>query len=342
MSGGPRDEYRRTTTAVPAPGRVRRRFDELEDRPRVVTIGTFDGVHVGHRSLLGRTRARAGELGLPVLAVTFEPLPAMVLRPERFSGRLCTAADKLRRLAEGGADEIVVLAFNRDFSEQSPEAFMAALAAGARPVEVLVGEEFALGRHRAGDVPRLTAIGRDLGFAVRAVPRLTDGETVISSSAIRAAIERGDVTLAMRYLGRPFSVTGPVVHGAHFGRTIGYPTANVEPPHELVGLADGIYATLATLPDGYGPRPAMTYVGTRPTVNTGDRLVETHLLDFDGDLYGWDVRVDVLERLRPDETYPTIDAMVAQLRRDEAATRSALRRLAPDVTSPSAAGVRLA
>jgi riboflavin kinase / FMN adenylyltransferase len=128
--------------------------------------------------------------------------------------------------------------------------------------------------------------------------------------------------MAGRLLGRPFRVGGEVIHGAQVGRTIGYPTANVIPPSDLVPLADGIYVTCATLPDGAGPRPAMTYVGTRPTVNTGERQVETHLLDFDGDLYGARIEVDILERLRGDATFTGVDELIAQLRRDEAATRN--------------------
>ncbi|CAA9541146.1 MAG: FMN adenylyltransferase / Riboflavin kinase [uncultured Thermomicrobiales bacterium] len=291
---------------------------------RVVTIGTFDGVHRGHRSLLGQTVARARELGVPALAVTFEPIPALVLRPDRFAGRICPPADKLLRIAEAGLDEIAVLAFTPELSRQTPEEFLGELAERASPIEIWVGEAFALGKNRVGDVARIAEIGAGLGFAVRAVRRLENGTGVISSSAIRRAIQDGEVALARTLLGRPFRVSGEVVHGAHLGRTIGYPTANVVPPPDLVPLADGIYASWTTLPDGAGPRPAMTYVGTRPTVNTGDRLVETHLLDFDGDLYGQVIHVDVLERLRPDATFAGLDALVAQLRADEAATRAFL------------------
>jgi len=300
-------------------------LDELAVEPRVVTIGTFDGVHRGHRRLLASAVARARQLGLRSLAVTLEPIPAMVLRPEHFPGRIAPVDDKLARLAASDVDEIAVLAFTPEFSRQSPEEFMQRLAAtGLR--ELWIGEGFALGRHRAGDVNRLREIGADLGFAVVAVPRLTDGDEVISSSAIRAAIQAGDVAAARRLLGRPFRLSGEVIHGAHLGRKIGYPTANVVPPPGLVVPADGIYATLATLPDGAGPRPAMTYVGTRPAVNTGARQIETHIFDFDGDLYGQTIAVDFLERLRGDATFDGVDALIAQMRRDEAAARAVLGR----------------
>ena len=298
-----------------------RNWEMLEPRPRVVTIGTFDGVHLGHQSLLHQTVTRARLLGVPALAVTFEPIPAMVLRPDAFPGRICSLEEKLDLLTAAGLDEIVTLAFSRTLSELSPEAFLGELVRHVRPVELWVGEAFALGRNRSGDLPRIKEIGGQLGFSVQAVMRLMDGEKIVSSSAIRRAIQAGDVELARRFLGRPFRITGPVIHGAHLGRTIGYPTANVQPAPDLVPLADAIYASRATIPGVVQNHQAMTYVGTRPTVNTGTRLVETHLLDFDGDLYGRPIQVDLFERLREDATFDGLDALVAQLNRDEAAAR---------------------
>ena len=164
-----------------------------------------------------------------------------------------------------------------------------------------MGEEFALGNDRAGTVERLTEIGNDLGFRVVAVPRLTNGTEVVSSSRVRAAVMSGDVATARRLLGRPFRVAGEVVHGHHLGRTIGFPTANVAPPPGVAPLADGIYAAWARLPGDETPRPAVAYIGSRPTVNGGERMVETHLLDFDGDLYGQTID----HRLRRSASAPT-------------------------------------
>jgi riboflavin kinase/FMN adenylyltransferase len=298
-------------------------LDALPPEPHVVTVGTFDGVHLGHRHLIGQTAARGRELGLPTLAVTFEPPPAAVLRPDAFRGRLCTPEEKRTELLACGADLVAVVPFTRALAAESAEAFMARLAAtGLR--ELWVGDDFALGHRRTGDLPRLREIGADLGFAVVAVPRISLAGDALSSSAIRAAVLAGEVAAARRLLGRPFRVGGEVIHGKKLGRTIGFPTANVAPPPDLVPLADGIYATWAWLPGDAAPRPAITYVGTRPTVNGGPRLVETHLLDFDGDLYGQDLRVDLLERLRADETFGSLDAMVEQLKRDEARARAVL------------------
>jgi len=302
-------------------------YTELEQVPsrlRVVSIGTFDGVHRGHQSLLERTVTQARELGLPALVLTFDPVPAAVLRPDKFPGRICSAEEKLEQLGRSGVDEIVSLEFTIPFSRQTPEEFMARVARIGL-VELWVGEAFALGKDRAGDVNRLREIGEELGFKVTAVPRLTNGEQVISSSAIRAAIMEGDVARARRLLGRPFRVHGEVIHGAHLGRAIGYPTANFLPPNDLVPLADGIYASYAYLPGAPDARPSMTYVGTRPTVDSGARQVETHIFDFDGDLYGQTIHVEVIERLRGDQKFASLDELIEQLGKDEQAARSVLQ-----------------
>ena len=240
--------------------------DDLPPGDRIVTIGTFDGVHRGHRRLLAQAVQRGDELGLPVTGVTFEPVPAAVLRPDAFSGRISTPEDKLARLAEAGLDEIVVVPFTPELSRTSPEAFMQWLQEKTGLRELWVGEEFALGKDRAGTVERLTAIGEELGFRVVAVPRLTNGAEVVSSSRVRAAVMSGDVATARRLLGRPFRVEGEVVHGQHLGRTIGFPTANVAPPPGVAPLADGIYAAWAWLPgDMCRARPSPMSAAGRPS-----------------------------------------------------------------------------
>jgi riboflavin kinase/FMN adenylyltransferase len=303
---------------------IARALEALPHGPAVVTIGTFDGVHRGHRRLLDGTVARARELGVRAVVITFEPIPAQVLRPDLFPGRIATAEEKLAMIAASAPDAIVALTFDRNFSLQTADEFMQRLVRALDVREVWVGEAFALGRDRSGNVERLRDLGADLGYQLRAMPRIEANGEVISSSAIRAAVQGGDVVKAERLLGRPFRVAGVVIHGAHLGRTIGFPTANVEPPADHVALADGIYASLTTLPEERTPRWSMTYVGTRPTVNTGARLIETNVLDFDGDLYGRRIAVDLIARLRPDEHFPSLEAMIAQLGRDEAATRALL------------------
>jgi riboflavin kinase/FMN adenylyltransferase len=292
--------------------------DELSAGERVVTIGTFDGVHRGHQRLLARAVERGEDLQLPVTGITFEPVPAAVLRPDAFPGRIATAEDKLALLAEAGLDEIVVVPFTPELSTWSPEEFMRWLQEKTGLRELWVGEEFALGKDRAGTVERLTEIGGELGFRVVTVPRLTNGSEVVSSSRVRSAVMAGDVARARRLLGRPFRVAGEVVHGQHLGRQIGFPTANVAPPPGLAPLADGIFAAWAWLPDDDLPRPAVTYIGSRPTVDDGERMIETHLLDFEGDLYGQILATDFLERIRPDARFDSLEDLVAQQRIDKA------------------------
>jgi riboflavin kinase / FMN adenylyltransferase len=298
--------------------------DDLPPGERIVTIGTFDGVHRGHRRLLEQAVQRGQELGLPVTGVTFEPVPAAVLRPEAFSGRISTPEEKMEQLAEAGLDEIVVVPFTLELSRWSPEHFMAWLKEKTRLRELWVGEGFALGKDRVGTVERLTEIGAALGFRVVAVPRLTNGEEVVSSSRVRAAVMSGQVATARRLLGRPFRVASEVVHGQHLGREIGFPTANVVPPDGLAPLADGIYAAWGWLPGDETPRPAVAYVGSRPTVDDGERMVETHLLDFDGDLYGQTLATDLLERIRPDARFDSLDDLIAQMQIDKAQARKVL------------------
>jgi riboflavin kinase/FMN adenylyltransferase len=294
-------------------------------RPAALTIGTFDGVHRGHQALVLRTTERARELGVASVVVTFEPIPAMVLRPDRFQGRICPPDEKIAILSGAGIDTVVVLQFDRALSLESPEEFLGQLHQAFDVRELWVGEAFALGKDRVGNVERLQQIGADLGFAVNALPRVEfDDGLVISSSAIRRAIIEGDVQRAAQMLGRSFHVDGVVIHNSHFGRTIGFPTANIEPPVDQVPLADGIYATFCRIVGEERVLPAVTYIGTRPTVNTGMRQIETNVLDFSEDLYGRRIRVEFIKRLRPDETFSSLELMVEQLHRDKLEARQVL------------------
>ncbi|MBA2469837.1 MAG: riboflavin biosynthesis protein RibF [Chloroflexia bacterium] len=299
-------------------------FPAAQDGRHVVSIGTFDGVHLGHQHLLERAGARADELGVPLLAVTFEPNPAQVIRPDKFRGRLHTPQQKLDRLEEH-ADDIVVVPFTETLMRESPESFLERLVTSTDPVEVWVGEEFALGHKRSGDIARLTEIGAALGFTLVAVARREFGGQVVSSSRIRQLILDADMETAELLLDYPYRISGEVIKGAQIGRTIGFPTANVVPPALLVPVPDGIYATIAFIDESDEARGAMTYIGTRPALNTGERLIETHILDYSGDLYGHVLHCDFLRRLRPDATFDSLDALVAQLKNDEIAARKALR-----------------
>jgi riboflavin kinase / FMN adenylyltransferase len=302
-------------------------FSSIADVPpaaSVVTIGAFDGVHRGHQHILGLARERAVDLDARFLVVTFEPLPGQVFAPDRFPGRIVTAERRRALLFQQGADAILELPFSTGFAKVTAEEFMEQLAAIGPVRELWIGDDFALGYRRLGTASRLREIGQPLGIAVHAVPRVDLGGEALSSTAARRLIGEGRADAAATILGHRFQVEGVVEHGAHLGRQIGFPTANVAPPVGLVALPDGIYASVAVVPDRDTAHPAMTYIGTRPALNTGQRLIETHLFDFDGDLYGASLVTEFVRHLRPDANFASVEDLVAQLRRDEEMARAAL------------------
>jgi riboflavin kinase/FMN adenylyltransferase len=281
-------------------------------------------MHRGHRHLLERASERALALGLPVLVITFDPIPAQVLRPESFDGRLTTFEQKIGLIREVDDPMVAVLPFTREFACTTAEEFFGQLAGATTVRELWVGEEFALGKDRLGTIDQLIELGKEIGFAVVALDRVSvDGE-IVSSTRIRNLIRQGDVANANRLLGRRFSVRGEVCEGARLGRTIGFPTANVLPPLDLVMVADGIYASLAYLGTGESALPAMTYIGTRPALNPGSRVFETHLFDFDRDIYGEILTTEFVQHLRGDSNYESVDALIAQMKLDELDARSIL------------------
>jgi riboflavin kinase / FMN adenylyltransferase len=301
---------------------------ELPDVPAdlgrsVVTIGVFDGVHRGHQRIVYRALARAAELRLPAVAITFDPMPEYVLRPETKPPMLTTVARRLELLGELGLDGTYVIHFTEAFATHSPEEFVQlVLVDKLRAVDVVVGANFRFGRRAAGDVATLTELGRsEGGFMVDAVELAgSDAQSeVYSSSWIRARISEGDVESAAEALGRPHRLEGRVVHGDHRGRELGYPTANLELPPALAVPADGVYAGWL---DGL---PAAISVGTNPTFGAADRRVEAYAIDQVGlDLYGQVVALDFVTRLRPMVTFDGIDALVAQMAVDVAQSRTFL------------------
>lgn len=302
-------------------------YSSLDTLPRaayVVTVGTFDGMHLGHQHLLKSAMERGQMLGTGTLVVTFEPSPAQVLRPETFQGRLITIEEKCSLIFESGDAEVVVLPFTKAFACTTADDFLTQLSEKLSVAELWVGEEFAMGKDRQGTIDHLIRLGDSLGFRVTAVPRVALDDEVVSSSRIRSMILAGDVMGASTMLGRRFKVTGIVCEGARLGRTIGFPTANVLPPSDLISLADGIYASFARIEGEPLARPAMTYIGTRPALNPGDRVIETHLFDFDRDIYGAQLATEFVQRLRPDANFESVDALIAQMRRDEQAARGIL------------------
>lgn len=302
-------------------------FEKIEKVPAaasVVTIGAFDGVHMGHQYLLNHAKEQADASGARMLVVTFEPLPIQLFRPDVFPGRLVMNHRRRELLFAFGADMIVELPFTHAMAQVTAGDFMSRLMAVGPVTDVWVGADFALGHNREGTADRLAELTASHGTQVHALSRIDFNGRHVSSTAIRKLIVEGCADAASELLGHLFQVSGEVVQGAQIGRTIGFPTANVAPPQDLVQLQDGIYATLAQIAGEETLRPAMTYIGTRPAVNTGARMIETHLFDFSRDLYGKTLTTWFVRHLRQDSHFPSVEALKDQLAQDETMARAVL------------------
>lgn len=313
--------------------RVFTAIGDVPPAPTVVTIGAFDGVHRGHQHLLKLAGEGARQHNARLLVLTFEPLPVQVLRPDSFPGRILTNERRHELLFRYGADAVVDLPFTLEVANLSAEEFMERILAVGPIYQIWMGEDFALGRRRHGTATRLAEITAPFGTTVHAIPRVNHEGVEVSSTTIRRLILDGRASDASILLGNRFQITGEVVHGAQVGRTIGFPTANVAPPDDLVTLQDGIYAAFARVVGDDDIHAAMTYIGTRPAVNTGERMIETHLFDFDDDLYGQMLVTEFVRHLRHDADFPNVEALKEQLRRDEQQAREVLALCPPDDVS---------
>ena len=297
-----------------------------------VTIGAYDGVHLGHRALLAELRARARADGLATVVVTFDRHPAAVVRPDSAPLLLCDLDQRLELLASAGVDRTVVIRFDAERANETAEEFVTReLVDGLDAHLVVVGEDFHFGHGRKGNVALLTEMGAVAGFTVDGVALASAGtgegaSTPVSSTRVRTLVARGDVAGAAVLLGRPHQVRGPVVTGDRRGGTeLGFPTANLAVPGEICLPGPGIYAGWYERPDGTRHRAAVS-VGRRPTFYgaDGELLVEAHLLDFAGDLYGEAARLSFIRRLRDELTFASVDELVAQMGRDVEQTRTLL------------------
>jgi riboflavin kinase/FMN adenylyltransferase len=294
-------------------------------RGTVVTIGAYDGVHEGHRALIARVKAMAAELGCDTAVVTFDRHPATVVRPDSAPRLLTDIDQKLELLAATGVDHAVVIHFDEARSKESAEDFVRDVLVGCLGARaVVVGHDFHFGHGRRGNVPMLQDLGAELGFDVLGISLVGDEEP-ISSTRVRGLLADGDVAGAARLLGRTHEVRGIVVQGDARGRDLGFPTANVAVPADILLPADGIYAGWYVHPDGARSAAAIS-LGRRPTFydDAPASLLEAHLLDFSGDLYGQPARVQFVERLRGERKFDGVDALVAQIGQDVADTRAAL------------------
>jgi riboflavin kinase/FMN adenylyltransferase len=291
-----------------------------------VTIGTFDGVHLGHRALIGRTVEDAATRGTSSVAVTWDRHPNETLRPERTPPLLSSAERKVELLGTTGVDIVAVIPFDHELSQWPPERFVQeVLVAGLGTRSIFVGHDWRFGRRAKGDVALLTEIGREMGFEVDGIDLQEAGSAPVSSSRIRSVVEAGDMEEARVLLGRPFDVDGVVVRGDQRGRTLGYPTANIEVDAALVRPPTGVYAGVARI--GETVAAAAINVGYNPTFegSVSRPRIEPYLLDFDGDLYGQTLRVEFWKRLRDEAKFDTVDALVEQMNRDVAETRELVR-----------------
>jgi riboflavin kinase/FMN adenylyltransferase len=289
---------------------------------RVLAIGNFDGLHLGHRALLERLTAQARRLGLPPAVMTFEPHPRELFTPEQAPARLTSLREKLALLEACGIEEVFLLHFSRKLAGLTAEDFIEqVLVRGLAVRHLIIGDDFRFGKGRAGDFGMLQAAGQVHGFAVEAMHTIEIGGERVSSSAVRDALGAGDLEHAARLLGRPYNISGRVVHGDKIGRKLGFPTANIQLKRKRVALTGVFAVTVSGLDKRHLPGAAS--LGVRPTLGFGLRpVLEVHLFDFDQTIYGAHVTVHFLHKLRDEAKYASLEALTAQIARDVQATQA--------------------
>jgi riboflavin kinase / FMN adenylyltransferase len=299
---------------------------ELADSPGTVclAIGMFDGVHLGHQQVIRQTIAQAAESGSAAVAVTFDQHPNAVLAPERTPPLICSLAQKLQVISSLGVEAILLIHFDRQFSQLSGEEFIRSMARDFKRISsITVGDNFCFGRGRSGNVALMRALGQELGFSVQALPAVLFDQVPVSSTRIREAIRLGKLELALKMLGRPYSIFGSVHGGDRLGRKIGFPTANLD----VTGLVlppNGVYAGYATV-NGQSYR-AVANLGHRPTIDQSapELRFEVHLLDYSGDLYDHALEFTFVEYLRGERKFSSLDALQEGIALDVTAARNCL------------------
>lgn len=298
-----------------------RRTSVYAKTPIALTIGNFDGVHLGHQAMLARLKGAASQLGLPACAMTFEPHPREFFTPHQAPVRLTGLREKMNGLIQTGIDCIVICRFNSDFARLSPERFITHILNQELHVRwLLVGDDFRFGTRRAGDSATLLALSAENGFTVEVMPSVLVDNQRVSSSAIRQALAAGNLDKAGKLLGRPYNISGRVIDGDKLGRQIGFPTANIQLKHSppLNGIfVVSVYGANPSSPEI--PLPGVASLGVRPTIHdNGKPVLEVHLFDFNDDIYGQRLRVDFLHKLRNEEKYADINTLVRQIEKDVA------------------------
>ena len=309
------------------------------DFPRggVGTIGNFDGVHRGQRHALDLVVARAEELGVPSVVVTFDPHPVAVLRPEQAPTLLTTLPQKEKLLEQAGISVVLVVRFTPELAKIPAQRFVREFLHGKLDLkEIYVGSSFVFGHGREGDLSLLREMGESLGFRAFGVDEVSSGGERISSSRIRRAISEGKVAEALDMLGRPYSITGVIARGDRMGQRLGWPTINLVPENKLLPL-DGVYATRVFFPSVPATFDSVTNIGTRPTVYENyQRVVESHILDFKSNVYGERVELSFFKRLREERIFPTVMDLSAQIGRDVETAREYFSRRRLEQEAPAA------
>ena len=292
----------------------------------VLALGNFDGVHRGHRKILERLRRVAGERGATSVVMTFDPHPPRVVRPDKAPPLIMTKTQKLEALEDAGVQGAAIVRFTHELSQWDPETFVrSVLVEWLRVSEVWVGANFLFGHDRSGNFSLLRSLGARYGFKAEKIDPVRYKDFVVSSTRVRRLVSEARVDEASALLGHPYFIDGMVVHGDQRGRTIGFPTANLCSDNELIP-PHGVYATTAII-DGI-VRPSLTNIGTRPTVDTsGKTTIETHIFDFDRDLYGMKVRLAFVQRLRDERAFDSLDGLKSQIAADCSRARVLFDRL---------------
>ncbi len=299
---------------------VWRRIPDHVEAPIALTIGNFDGVHLGHQAMLTRLKSAASQLGLPACVMTFEPHPRELFTPDQAPTRLTSLREKLELLDKSGIDGVIVYRFNHDFAKISPEAFITRILVNGFSVRwILVGDDFRFGARRAGDFAMLKTYAEKHDFEVNKMPSFTVGEQRVSSTRVREALTSGNLNRAKQLLGRPYSVSGRVINGDKLGKELGFPTANIQlkrnkPP--VFGIfVVSVHGAVASSPTKI--IQGVASLGVRPTVHKNSKpVLEVHLFDFNQEIYGRHLRVDFLHKLRDEETYSDLETLIKQIAKD--------------------------
>jgi riboflavin kinase/FMN adenylyltransferase len=311
--------------------KVYNHIDEFKQiKNAVVTIGTFDGVHIGHQKIISRLQEVARQKGGETVILTFFPHPRMILHPDDLNIKLISTMDeKAERLANLGIDHLIITPFTRDFSNLSPQEYIREiLVKKIGTTQIIIGYDHRFGKDRSGGLKELQHYSSELGYQVEEIPEQDIDEVAISSTTIRNAILSGDIKTAENFLGYPFHLTGKVIKGDQIGRQLGFPTANlfIEESYKLIP-SDGIYAVRVDFKNGEGNLKranGMAYIGHRPTINGMSRNIEVNIFDFKEDIYGQSIRLNFLEYMRDDQKFNSLEELKEQLSLDEVKARNLL------------------